>query len=387
MDFKKRNLDPRIFFKRRSIGTDAADKLSHGFSVQKKKALFSLPVIVFLASLIISPLLFILIVVGERAAYKLISGVSLTGFLKKKTQEIVQKGESDCAYRHPLDGSCLVLPWGRKKIVAVSIDNMVDARPQSGIAQARLVIEAPVEAGITRLLAFFAEGDDVPEIGPVRSARPYFIDFAKEYEAVLAHVGGSPEALKTIETEKYPDIDEMKSGASFWRDSRRIAPHATFTSTKNVFSKINFLSDVEPLPVVPDRESNDSRPESRVRIAAPSSQYEVQWRYKKDGNVYERLQAGAVHKDSEGKAIIAKNVVILRMPVDIIDDIGRRSIETLGSGEAIIFRNGEIVTGTWKRNSLTDRTKFFDSNGNEIGMVPGPMWIEIVSKTTKVEYN
>lgn len=387
MDFQKRNLDPRIFFKRRSINAGAADKLSHGFSAERRKALFSLPVIVFLASLIISPLLFLLIVFGERAAYRLVSGISITGFLKRKTLEVAQKGESECAYRHPLDGTCLALPWGRKKIIAVSVDNMIDARPQSGLADARLVIEAPVEAGITRLLAFYGEGDEVPEIGPVRSARPYFIDFAKEYEAVLVHVGGSPEALKAIEKERYPDVDEMKGGAGFWRDGRRQAPHSTFVSAKNIFSKINFLSDVAPLPSVPDEAPEAAKPDSRVRIPAASSLYEVQWRYSKEDNAYERLLSGTAHKDSGGRAITAKNVVVLRMPVEIIDDIGRRSIGTLGSGEAVIFRNGETVIGTWRRDSLTERTRFFDSDGGEVGFAPGPMWIEIVSKTAKVEYN
>ncbi len=362
MQFKKRNLDPRIFFKRRPLRLEPNDGLSHGSGTKGKKALFSFPIIIFIASLILSPVIFISIIVGERALYGFVSGISIAGIFGRKDDSGKEKIE-ECLYLHPLDLTCLAHPWNRKKIAAVSIDNMVDARPQSGIADARLVIEAPVEAGITRLLAFYGDGDEVPEIGPVRSARPYFIDFAKEYKASLVHVGGSAEALKILKDERYPELDEMISGASFWRDSRREAPHSTFTSTDNLFSALSRLSDVEPLPLL--KGSEPTKEAMRLRIAAPSSSYEVQWKYDKENNRYDRLQAGAAHRDSKGRAIFASNVLVLRMPIEVIDDVGRRSMDSLGAGEALIFRNGEVIKGTWKKESLGDRMRFFGSEGEE----------------------
>ena len=82
--------------------------------------------------------------------------------------------------------------------MAVTIENNEKARPQSGLDQANLVIEAPVEGGITRFLAIFADNQEVKSIGPIRSARSYFLDWAQEFDALYSHVGGSPEALKTI---------------------------------------------------------------------------------------------------------------------------------------------------------------------------------------------
>ncbi len=385
MNFQKRNLSPRIFFKRRPLRIGSAN-ISDGAAPSKRKALFSFPVIIFISSLIVAPALFFVIIFGERALGKIGLGImSKFSFLSRKTEIILPRKEEACSYRNPLDLTCLQLPWNRKKIAAVSIDNMVDGRPQSGIAEARLVIEMPVEAGITRFLAFFVEGDDVSEVGPVRSARPYLIDFAKEYKATLVHVGGSPEALKIIQDEMYPDLDEMKNGVNFWRDGKKVAPHSTFISADNIFATASRLSDVEVLPVL--REAEAQPRESRLRIAAPSSSYEVQWKYNKENNRYDRFQAGSAHKDAKGQMIFANNVLVLRMPIEVIDDIGRRSINTLGEGEALIFRNGETIKGIWKKSSLGDRTRFYDGAGGEIAFLPGPMWIEIVSKTAKVEYN
>ncbi len=359
----------------------------HSEKVGGSKARFSFPLFIFICSFILSPLIFLGIVLGEHKISGFIANLSLPRF---KTETRVKEGDNakePCDYRHPLDNTCLKEAWKRKKIIAVSIDNMVDARPQAGIASARLVIEAPVEAGISRLLAFYGEGDAVPSIGPVRSARPYFLDFAKEYRATLAHVGGSPEALSRIEEEKFDSIDEIKNGSAFWRDGRRSAPHATFTSAENLFSISKSNADIRPFMLAEEKAADQRKKGSSLRIAAAFSAYEVQWKYDAEKNAYERLQAGATHKDNQDMPIFAKNVVVLRMPIEVIDDVGRREIGTTGTGDAIIFRNGETIEGTWKRNSLSERTVFTDKNGNEIGFVPGPMWMEIVSKTAKVEYN
>lgn len=385
---KKRKLIPKLFFKRRLLRPEAGDRNVRGtrLGIERKTALFSFPVLIFIASLIISPFIFLAVVASEHALTKFIFGFSLSDLKKTKNlaKEIVFE---ECKYRHPLDGTCLNAPWEEKKIIAVSLDNMIDGRPQSGIANARLVMEAPVEAGITRLLAFYAEGDEVPEIGPVRSIRPYFLDFAREYGATLAHVGGSPEALDRIKKENIPSIDEYKNGSGFWRARTRLAPHATFTSSKNLFSLASVSSGAVSLSIMDEKELGKNKGDTHLRIAAASSAYEVQWKYDQEKNSYERLQSGASHKDSQGKQIYAKNIMVMRMPILIIDDIGRRSIASLGSGTALVLRNGEVITGTWNKESLESRTVFLDNLGKEIKFVPGVTWIEVVSKTAKVEYN
>ncbi|HSD12679.1 MAG TPA: DUF3048 domain-containing protein, partial [Patescibacteria group bacterium] len=114
---------------------------------------------------------------------------------------------------------------------AATIDNLSVARPQAGLTKASLVFEAPVEGGITRFLAVFPDDVTADRIGPVRSARPYFLDWASEFDAVYAHVGGSPEALEKIVAYDMRDLNEFFAGKYFWRDENRDAPHNAYTST------------------------------------------------------------------------------------------------------------------------------------------------------------
>ncbi|MEK7519092.1 MAG: DUF3048 domain-containing protein, partial [Patescibacteria group bacterium] len=119
--------------------------------------------------------------------------------------------------------------------VAVMIDNAGSARPQSSLQAASIVYEALVEGGITRFMAVFDQGD-VKEIGPVRSARQYFLEWLAEYEAAYAHAGGSPEALTNIRRERIHDINGIGSASNaFFRDSTRPAPHNLYTSGMKMF--------------------------------------------------------------------------------------------------------------------------------------------------------
>ena len=117
-------------------------------------------------------------------------------------------------------------------LFAVQVENMVDARPLSGVARANLVYETLAEAGITRLLAIYTADDTVSEIGPVRSARAYYVDWASEFGALYAHSGGSPEALSLIPNYNVLDLNEFANGRFFWRSSSRYAPHNLYTSTE-----------------------------------------------------------------------------------------------------------------------------------------------------------
>ncbi|MEK7102309.1 MAG: DUF3048 domain-containing protein, partial [Patescibacteria group bacterium] len=110
-------------------------------------------------------------------------------------------------------------------MVAVMIDMHRAAHPISGVDRAPVVYEVPVEGGINRLLALFAAHDAAIEVGPVRSARPYFIDIASEYGAAYMHVGGSPEATKQLrKRDDVVDVDQWYHSQFYWRDRRRASP-------------------------------------------------------------------------------------------------------------------------------------------------------------------
>nr|MCU0495649.1 DUF3048 domain-containing protein [Chloroflexaceae bacterium] len=125
-----------------------------------------------------------------------------------------------------------------QRLVAVMIDNHPDARPQSGMNAAALVFEALAEGGVTRYMAVYEPkaNASISEIGPVRSARSYFVEWAKGLNAVYTHAGGSPEGLLLAETAtEIANLDALRDGAEglyFWRSTTRFAPHNLYTSTE-----------------------------------------------------------------------------------------------------------------------------------------------------------
>jgi len=274
--------------------------------------------------------------------------------------------------------------------LAVMIENSVDAWPVSGINSANLVWEAPAEAGIPRFLAIFGDGEDVSKIGPVRSARPYYVSWAEEFHALYAHVGGSPEALSIIPSRDVFDLNEFWNGSYFTRSSDRRAPHNVYTSTANLLSAVEKTNKS-----VPSYESwkykddliKDERPinqEFTIKFSA-SPLYDINWNYNRDNNEYLRWQNRRVYSDSDGVQVSTKNVVVVEMKIAILDNEGRRRIENTGSGRAMVFRDGGVVIGEWSRPTSSDRTKFF-VEGLEIEMNAGNTWIEVVPSLEAVEY-
>lgn len=289
--------------------------------------------------------------------------------------------------RRPIDG--VLVPNGTPPSfpLAVIVENMIDARPTSGVARANLVWEAPTEAGITRFLAIYADGADVIAIGPVRSARPYYVDWAEEVHALFAHVGGSPEALALVASlehqEKLADLNQFWHGDLFWRANDRSAPHNVYTATSLLRAELA-ARDPADLPSYgmwkyKEDEPFEARPDTQeFSVAFSTPAYAVTWKYHRTTNEYVRWQLGAPYRDIDGAEVRAKNVIILITEMEVTDREGRRRIKTIGEGKARVFRDGRLVEGIWKRPRHDARTRFFDRDGNEIAMNAGTTWIEVI---------
>ncbi|MCK4554100.1 DUF3048 domain-containing protein, partial [Candidatus Parcubacteria bacterium] len=158
----------------------------------------------------------------------------LTGMLKPIQKNNISENSCIDCVRRGIDG--VYVEQGRENPypIAVIIENHIDARPPSGLAQANLVFEAEAEGGITRFLAIFAGGQNLEEIGPVRSVRPYFVDWAREFSAVLVHCGGSPSSLVKIVQDNVFSLNEFYNGGYYWRSAKRPGPHNVYTSTENL---------------------------------------------------------------------------------------------------------------------------------------------------------
>jgi hypothetical protein len=289
--------------------------------------------------------------------------------------------------RRALDGVPMEAAEVPVAYAMVSIDNQIAARPASGIGQAPLIFEVPVEGGITRLLAVFPYDAAVAKIGPVRSARPAFIDWAAEFDATLVHVGGSPEAIDRLAKTPTRNMDEIGWGKYFWRDQSRKAPHNVYTSATllaNAERVVRGGAAPQALDAWQYKEEAalDTRPadEVVVKVAYPDPAYAVSWTYDRAANTYVRTRGAQPEKDADGRAIAAKNIVVLETKIETIDTVGRKRIAVVGEGTATVHRDGVAVLATWKKPSLTARLRFFAADGAEIAFNPGMTWIEVMGK-------
>lgn len=293
-----------------------------------------------------------------------------------------------------LDGVLVPASQQNGNIFAVMIENIRESRPPSGLDKASVVYEALAEGGITRFLALFPVGVSVPEIGPVRSARPYFIAWAEEYKPLYVRAGGSPQALALLRAKpNIIDFNQFTNGPFFWRDKSRRAPHNLYTSSEKLFLGLKRTAP-EAVPTYKpwtfkEEPALDSRPTTvnDVVIDFSSFAYKVTYRYDRALNQYQRLLGDAPHVTKDGTAIAAKNVVIEYVQTGLIPgDKQRLQLQTSGEGRLVLIQDGTVIEGTWKKVANADRTELLDANGNPLALNPGPIWIEIVPTDRKVTY-
>ena len=293
-----------------------------------------------------------------------------------------------------LNGAKINQNISRGQTIAVVIENYTPIRDlQKGLEEASIVYEAPAEGGITRLLAVYDNGP-VDAIGPVRSARPYFITWASELRAGFVHVGGSQDALNSLKDNfRLFNIDEFSDSKTIWRDNTLTAPHNAYTSTSNVLNRLNGSKYYYPVKTkrFQFKDPNETQGDTRnITIDFSLAPYAVKYVYDPAVKTYTRYNGGILHHN-----IKPSNVLVQFVDTEVLDDDGRLRIQTKGTGKAYVFRDGEMIEGTWEKDSSINSddqamdeswTKFFDKNGNEIKLNKGQIWIEVVPNGRTVNY-
>jgi hypothetical protein len=276
-----------------------------------------------------------------------------------------------------------------RPVTGVMIENSLDSRPQSGLSQASVVFEAIAEGGITRFLALFQ--DTAPaDIGPIRSARPYYIQWELGFDAGYAHVGGSPEALADIKIWGVRDLDQFANGGSYHRISSRAAPH-------NVYTSIAALNQLETAKgytsstftgFARKKEAPSKQPTAKsVNLSLSGPLYNAHYDYVAATNTYNRSEGGAAHIDANGNVQISPKVVIaLVMPYGLEADDHHSQYGTIGNGPAYIFQDGTVTTGQWTKTSATSQFVFTDAAGKPLSLNPGQTWLTAVGSTSNVSY-
>jgi hypothetical protein len=278
----------------------------------------------------------------------------------------------------------------QRTVTGVMIENSQDARPQSGLGQAGVVFEAIAEGGITRFLALYQ--DTAPDnIGPIRSARPYYLLWNLGFDAGYAHVGGSPEALADIKAWGVRDLDQFANGGSYHRISTRAAPH-------NVYTSIAALNQLEVAKgyttskytgfVRKPKEAPAKVPTAKtINIGISGPLYNVHYDYVPSTNSYARSEGGAPHMDANTNTQITPKVVIaMVMPYSIEADGYHSSYANTGSGQAFIFQDGTVTIGQWSKSSGSVQITFTDAAGKPARLNPGTTWLTAVGNPASVSY-
>lgn len=324
----------------------------------------------------------------------------------------------------PLNGALYSKPqrewWEKHRPLGVMIEDHQEARPQSGVGNADVIYEAVAEGGITRFLTVFY-CQDAGIVGPVRSARTYFLDFISEYGnfPLYAHVGGAntpgpANALGQIESydwAAYNDLNQFSiSFPTFWRDSERLGhevatEHTVYANTQKLWdfaAKSRNLTNVDKkgeawntdfrLYKFKDEAKLDTRPQAQkvsFEFWPGYNQYSVKWTYDRELNAYWRENGDKPHKDrNTDKQLQAKNVVLLFMTERTANDGYEGNLHLLygtkGTGKAIVLEDGKKIEGTWQKKDRKSRTLILDSTGAEVKFNPGVIWFEILPSGNKI---
>lgn len=331
------------------------------------------------------PILLLLIILVGGAFYIVKGRRSSAG---EKTV-VTEQGQKKILYENKLDGAFLEdQSMANRRPLSIMIENHVDARPQWGLSKASLVFEAIAEGGITRFMAVYGP-NDAEKIGPVRSARIYYLDWAKELNALHAHIGGNVAALDLIPKIGINSLNQFWVGTrAYWREKNgKATEHTVYTSTKKLYEvaeskKWSATAKFDALEFKDDAKEGEHGPGQVATVVFSGPLFTVKWTYDPPTNSYLRTIAGVAHKDPvTGEQLRAKTVAVAtvkRAPLVSRDEKEVWQMTTVGSGKATVFLDGKEIKGTWKKDSREKRMRFYDGEGKEIEVNRGPMWIEII---------
>jgi len=312
--------------------------------------------------------------------------------------------------------------WETRRPLTVMIENHLEARPQSGLSDADIVYEAVAEGGITRFMGIFycQAAAFEPILGPVRSARTYFVDWASEYNFPLyAHVGGAntpgpANALGQLETYDWAganDLNQFSIGyPTFWRDYERLGrtvatEHTMYSTTEKLWAigekrgftnvdpdKDEWLDGFTPWKFAKaDADTKGTTAKISYDFWENGADYAVAWQYDATSNLYSRSNGGQPHLDLNiNQPLTTKNLVVQLATEKSANDGYPGNVHllygTIGKGVAYIFKDGQAVVGTWAKAKRIGRTIFYDDQGKEVQFNPGKIWISVLPVGNKVAY-
>ncbi len=304
------------------------------------------------------------------------------------TRDVTRAASTEYSeYFSPFTGEPIDRPLFARAIM-VSIENSPQAIPQSGLEDAAIIYEFLVEGGITRFLALY--WPDLPaRLGPIRSLRPYQIKLAEEYNALLLHAGASPEGFNLLAQNSVEHLDQIFRGSYYWRSSDRNPPHNLYTGDFKINSYLERITGVEYNSRFSFQQvsfiKTDAPRRKKIEINYWGG-YRVIYDFNEAENLYYRyLYNIGIPHSSGGEQLTARNIIVQYVSTRVIDDLGRLKMELEGEGKALIFRDGIVINGSWKKAG-NQWTIFYDEEGKEVQLNSGQTWIQIVPENASVIY-
>ncbi len=334
------------------------------------------------------------IIISCVALVLVLAGAALWFFMLKSKPAakvetpVVAKQETPTPFISDLTGLEVAADVKQRTVTGVMIENSPDARPQSGLKDAGIVYEAVAEGGITRFLTVFQ--DTMPSyIGPVRSVRPYYLDFLGPYNAAIAHVGGSPEALQQIKDQDIRDLDQFANPAAYWRESSRYAPHNVYTDMQ----KLKDLEKAKGFAFTPYEgfvrgaaSTPATTPTAKtINVMMSSTLYNVSYTYDQATNSYLRAEGGKPHVDAKSNTQLAPKIVVV--PIIARTQNGIYSVyATNAGGKVLVFQNGTVTEGTWKKDGRKGQFKFTGTDGQPLKLAAGQTWVTVAATSADVTF-
>jgi len=289
----------------------------------------------------------------------------------------------------PLTGLPTSIQQTALRVVAVKIDNAPQARPQSGLSAADIVYEHLTEGPVTRYTAFF-HSTDVERVGPIRSARFVDRDLVQQFNALFAHVGGSPPVLDDLRSSEVADMDQFfyDETRPYFRIPSRSAPFNMYLDLASLreFGRDRHPNTGKTPSLLFYTEEPSLGPLSQLSVPAGSQTiFQTTYICDRQTRRWRRSIGGEIDVDvATGHAIYVENVVLQRITSRTTkfdeDSLGNKSlwIETTGEGPVSLFRDGTRYDGTWRRKSAAAVTEFFNPDGSPLKLRPGRTWVHLI---------
>ena len=325
----------------------------------------------------------------KKKAVKFLAGILLSCTLAGSAVSVQAEENLDMQVKSYLTGEDVSETAGRRRPIAVMLGNDINGAPQSGTGNAGVIYEAPVEGGITRLMAIIEDYDNLDRIGPVRSCRDYYIFYASEFNAIYAHYGQAVYALQYLDQHVIDNLNGLTLGNAYFRTTDRVAPHNAYTDAAHLQAGIQSqgYSLQYPEGYTGHYQFAPDGTEVTLDAGVPATVVKLDnfrdshpwFEYNDQTKEYSRFQFNAPHVDQlTGQQLTCDNIILQYSGYQPYDANGYLKIDTQSGGSGKYITRGKAIDITWSRDSMLGTTHYYDASGQEIQLNQGKTWVEIV---------